>query len=210
MARTKVFAKGDALGEVVRSFAVNEEINQLLMERLDPRAWLVNPGPQVRGTWGKATSLPGPQKRGTGGTQARTRTIAAIFAHMHHVRRKWVRLSAPHLPLPAELDRNCTQAQARKALAVSGARCMEMIEYLLTASPQLNSSLKLNSSPEKRPKFLRDGWARAWPAGPMMVAYMITHEAHHRGQVCLLANLLGFKLPGAVTSGMWRWETLYR
>ena len=200
MARKKVFAKGDALVEVVRSFAVNEEINQLLMERLDPRAWLVNPGPQVRGTWGKATSLPGPQKRGTGGTQARTRTIAAIFAHMHHVRRKWIRLSAPHLPLPAELNLDCTQAQARKALAASGARCMEMIEHLLTASQELSSS------PVKEAKFLRDGWARAWPAGPMMVAYMITHEAHHRGQVCMLANQLGFKLPGAVTSGMWRWE----
>ena len=200
MARKKVFAKGDALVEVVRSFAVNEEINQLLMERLDPRAWLVNPGPQVRGTWGKATSLPGPQKRGTGGTQARTRTIAAIFMHMHHVRRKWVRLSAPDLPLPAELDRDCTQAQARRALRASGACCVEMIERLLTASPELNSSQ------EKHAKFLRDGWARAWPAGPMMVAYMITHEAHHRGQVCMLANQLGFKLPGAVTSGMWRWE----
>jgi len=201
MARTKVFAKADPLSEVLRSFAVSEQINQLLIERLDPRAWFA-----------KTTSLPCPQVRGTLrlrsgqalGTctrpRTRTRTIAAIFVHMHHVRRKWIRLSATHLPLPAELDLKCTQAQARKALRVSGARCTEMIEYLLTSSPELNSS------PEKEPKFLRDGWARAWPAGPMMVAYMITHEAHHRGQVCMLANQLGFKLPGAVTSGMWRWE----
>jgi uncharacterized damage-inducible protein DinB len=167
MARTKVFAKADPLGEVVRSFAVNEEINHLLIERLDPGAW--------------RAKTPG----------SRTRTIAAIFAHMHHVRRKWIRLSAPHLPLPAELDRACTQAQARKALKASGAGCMEMIEQLLT------------SSPEKEAKFLRDGWARCWPAGSMMVAYMITHEAHHRGQVCMLAHQLGFKLPGAATSAMW-------
>ena len=80
------------------------------------------------------------------------------------------------------------------ALKASGALCLKMIEQLLAASP------------ETKPKFLRDGWARHWPAGPMMVAYMITHEAHHRGQVCILANQLGFKLPGAVTSGMWRWE----
>ena len=187
MARTKVFAKGDALGEVVRSFAVNEEINQLLIEKLDSKAWIA-----------KSTSLPGPQVRGTWGTRpiGRTRTIAAIFVHMHHVRRKWIRLSAPHLPLPAELDRNCTQAQARKALRASGALCLKMIEQLLT------------SPPEKKPKFLRDGWARQWPAGPMMVAYMITHEAHHRGQVCMLANQLGFKLPGAATSAMWAWERL--
>lgn len=172
MARTNVFAKADPLGEVVRSFAVNEEINQLLIERLDPAVW------QARVPHG------------------RTRTIAAIFVHMHHVRRKWIRLSAPHLPLPAELDRRCTQAQARKALRASGAGCMEMIEQMLT------------SSPEKEQKFLRDGWASHWPAGPIMVAYMITHEAHHRGQVCMLAHQLGFKLPGAATSAMWRWERL--
>ena len=185
MARTKVFAKGELLGEVVRSFAVNEEINQLLIGKLDPAAWrakvmLAHPGLKIE----------------TGGTRTRTRTIAAIFVHMHHVRRKWIRLSAPHLPLPAELDRNCTQAQARKALKVSGARCMEMIEQLLT------------SPPEKQQKFLRDGWARTWPAGPMMVAYMITHEAHHSGQICMLANQLGFKLPGAETSAMWGWERM--
>ena len=56
MARTKIFAKGDPLIEVVRSFAVNERVNQLLIERLDSRAWLAKttslPGPQMRGTWG--------------------------------------------------------------------------------------------------------------------------------------------------------------
>jgi len=130
MARTKVFAKGDPLGEVVRSFAVNEEINQLLIGKLDPAAWrakvmLAHPGLRI-----ETLRLRSGQAQGT---RARTRTIAAIFVHMHHVRRKWLRLSAPHLPLPAELDRNCTQAQARKALKASGVRCMEMIEQLLTS-----------------------------------------------------------------------------
>lgn len=194
MARKKVLAKADPVGEVVRSFAVNEAINQLLIERLDPAAWqakvqLAHPGPQKRGT-------PSATLRAGSGTRANMRTIAAIFVHMHQVRRKWIRLSASHLELPAELDPACTQAQARKALSASGARCVEMIEQMLT------------SSPEKEQKFLRDGWARSWPAGPMMVAYMITHEAHHRGQVCMLANQLGFKLPGAATSAMWRWESL--
>jgi len=194
MAGTRVFAKGDPLSEVVRSFAVNEEINQLLIERLDSRAWRV---PQVARAWGPGTNSVLATRARSG---SRTRTIAAIFVHMHHVRRKWIRLSAPRLPLPAELDRNCTQAQARKALKTSGELCLKMIEQLLT------SASEAKPSPEKAPKFLRDGLARAWPAGPMMVAYMITHEAHHRGQVCMLANQLGFKLPGAVTSAMWRWE----
>jgi uncharacterized damage-inducible protein DinB len=213
MARTKVLAKADCLGEVVRSFAVNEEINELLIERLDPAAWLANPGPQMQSAFAGASArrvrLAGASARhgvetpgNSAGVGGRTRTIAAIFVHMHHVRRKWIRLSAPQLPLPAELDRECTKAQARKALRASGVLCMEMIEQLLTPSPELTSA------PKEKPEFLRDGWARAWPAGPMMVAYMITHEAHHRGQVCMLANQLGFKLPGAVTSAMWGWERL--
>ncbi|MGH9700031.1 MAG: DinB family protein [Candidatus Acidiferrales bacterium] len=41
-----------------------------------------------------------------------------------------------------------------------------------------------------------------------MLCYMISHEAHHRGQVCMLAHQLGCKLPNAVTSDMWNWEKL--
>ena len=59
-------------------------------------------------------------------------------------------------------------------------------------------------------KFLRDGWARPWPVGPEMLCYMLAHEAHHRGQVCMLAHQLGFQLPNAVTSEMWNWEKLWK
>jgi len=172
MARTKVLAQPDPVGEVVRSFAVNEQINQLLLDRLAPAVWSAH------------------------AARSRTRSIAAIFAHMHNVRRKWIRLSAPHLKLPRALDRGCTREQAQNALAASGARCAEMIEEALTS----RSGRELN--------FLRDGWARPWPAGPMMVAYMISHEAHHRGQVCMLAHQFGFPLTGGATSAMWNWERM--
>jgi uncharacterized damage-inducible protein DinB len=39
---------------------------------------------------------------------------------------------------------------------------------------------------------------------------MISHEAHHRGQVCMLAHQLGFPLPNKVTSEMWNWEKLWK
>src|SRR5271155_5646062 len=111
-------------------------MNQILIERLDPAAWRAKP--------------PG-----------KTRTIAAIFTHMHNVRTKWVRLTAPHLKVPRQLDHaHCTP--------------------------------------------------RPWPVGPEMLCYMISHEAHHRGQVCMVAHQLGFPLPNKVTSEMWNWEKLWK
>src|SRR3974377_2445721 len=96
---------GQALAEC---YAVNDRMNQVVLEHLDPRAW--------------RAKLPGD----------RTRTIAAIFSHVHNVRRKWLRPSAPHLKLPATLDRaRCTQEQARSALAESAARCCEMLTEAL-------------------------------------------------------------------------------
>ena len=57
--------------------------------------------------------------------------------------------------------------------------------------------------------FLRDGWARPWPVGVEMLCYMPAHEAHHRGQVCMLAHQPGFPLSKAATSDLWNWEKLW-
>ena len=154
--------------------AVNHRMNQLVLDHLDPRAW--------------RAQLP----RGKG------RTIAAIFAHMHNIRCKWLRLSAPHLKPPLRLDRaRCTQKQAKQALAESAALCSQMLAEAL--------------APEGRvKKFHRDGWGRPWPPGAAMFSYMITHEAHHRGQVCMLAHQLGYRLPNEAMAGIWQWEKLWR
>jgi len=157
----------------VRTFVANERMNQLLIERLDPAAWKAAP--------------PG-----------KTRTIAAIFTHMHNVRCKWVRLTAPHLKVPGQLNRTqCTARQASAGLAESATRCEEMLAEALGSAGRIT-------------KFHRDGWARPWPVGMEMLCYMISHEAHHRGQVCMLAHQMGFKLPNAVTSELWSWEKLWK
>jgi uncharacterized damage-inducible protein DinB len=163
---------------MVESYAVNERMNQIILEHLDPAAWRANYG-------------------------SKGRTIAAIVAHVHNIRRKWLRLSAPHLKLPASLDRAmCTQKQARAALAESAALCTEMLADALYVS---------QSGPQNRIEtFLRDGWAKPWPAGAAMVIYMISHEAHHRGQIGMLAHQLGFPLPTKAASGIWAWEKLWK
>ncbi len=158
----------------VQIFAANDRINQVLIEHLDPTAWRAKP--------------PG-----------NARTIAAIFTHMHNVRTKWVRLTAPHLKVPPQLNRaHCTPQQARAGLAESAARCAEMLAEAL------------GDCGGRVEKFRRDGWAQPWPVGPEMLCYMLSHEAHHRGQVCMLAHQLGFPLPNKVGSGIWNWEKLWK
>ena len=160
----------------VQIFAANDRMNQMLIEHLDPAAWRAKP--------------PGKNK---------VRTIAAIFTHMHNVRSKWVRLTAPHLKVPPQLNRaHCTPQQARAGLAESAARCAEMLAEAL------------GGCGGRVEKFRRDGWARPWPVGLEMLCYMLSHEAHHRGQVCMLAHQLGFPLPNEVAYGIWNWEKLWK
>src|ERR1700749_4382511 len=126
MAASQHAAATDPCRVLVESYAVNERMNQIILEHLDPAAW--------------RAQLPG----------SKGRTIVAIFTHVHNIRRKWLRLSAPHLALPAPLNRaNCTQRQAGIALLESSARCSEMLAESL-------------SRPQGR-IFHRDGWSKPWP-----------------------------------------------
>jgi uncharacterized damage-inducible protein DinB len=169
-------------------FLANDRMNQLLIEHLDPAAW------RPKTTAQTTASLPGKNPR-----KNNVRTIAAIFTHMHNVRTKWIRLTAPHLKVPRQLNRtHCTPQQARAGLAVSAARCAAMLTEAL------------GGDGGRIDKFRRDGWAKPWPVGPEMLCYMLAHEAHHRGQVCMLAHQLGFKLPNKVTSSLWNWEKLWK
>ena len=132
----------------------------------------------------------------------KARSIAAIFTHMHNVRTKWIRLTASHLKVPRQLQRtDCTPKQARAGLAESAARCQQMLAEALDNRRGRGSRIK---------KFVRDGWARPWPAGPEMLCYMLAHEAHHRGQVLMLAHQLGYPLPKPVMYGLWNWEKLWK
>jgi uncharacterized damage-inducible protein DinB len=158
----------------VRTFAANERMNQVIIEHLDPAAWRAK-------------------------SQGKIRTIAAIFTHMHNVRCKWVRLTAPHLKVPPQLNRaHCTPQEARAGLAESAARCVEMLAEALDGS---GGRIEV---------FRRDGWAPPWPVGVEMLCYMLAHEAHHRGQVLMLTHQLGFPLSHEAADGIWNWERLWK
>jgi uncharacterized damage-inducible protein DinB len=157
----------------LRIFATNEQLNQILLSNLDPSLWKATPPGKVR-------------------------TVAAIFTHIHNIRTKWIRLSAPHLKVPAQLNRaTCTQQQASAALAQSAKTCADLLTEALTPGSRAK-------------KFRRDSWSSPWPAGPEMLCYMLAHEAHHRGQICMLAHQLGFPRPNKIPSDLWNWEKLWK
>jgi uncharacterized damage-inducible protein DinB len=128
------------------------------------------------------------------------RTIAAVFAHLHNNRLSWLKHSAPHLKCPAPLDpHRCTVKQASAAHKKSATQCLGMLTDALSTSAQ-----------RRVVKFSRDGYAQEWPAGATMFAYMFSHEAHHRGQILMLAHNLSYRLPNEAAYGIWHWERLWK
>jgi uncharacterized damage-inducible protein DinB len=177
MALPSCVALAEIRNVLLETYAVNDVMNQLILSQLDSRAWRAR----------------APGEKGNG------RTIAAIFAHLHNCRLKWLKRSAPHLKRPAMLNpHRCTRKQAAAAHKKSAAQCLRMLTDALSAVPD-----------RRVKKFSRDGWAPTWPAGGTMFAYLFAHEAHHRGQILLLAHQLGYPAHKAMY-GIWQWEKLWR
>ena len=128
------------------------------------------------------------------------RTIAAIFAHLHNSRLVWIKNSAPHLKCPAALDPyRCTMKEAAAAHKKSAAQCLQMLTDALAGGENRRVT-----------KFSRGSWVPVWPAGGAMFAYMFSHEAHHRGQILMLAHQLGYRIPPRVWGRIWQWNWLWK
>jgi uncharacterized damage-inducible protein DinB len=133
------------------------------------------------------------------GAKRSGRTIAAVFAHVHNNRLVWLKHSAPHLKCPAPLDPfRCTMKQAAAAHRKSARQCLVMLQDALSGDAK-----------RRVVKFSRGDWSQTWPAGATMFAYMFSHEAHHRGQITMLAHQLGYRLPVKAWAGIWWWEKLW-
>jgi len=112
------------------------------------------------------------------------RNVAEIVAHMHNVRVMWLKAVKADA-LPEQLDRGkVTVPQARAALKQSGAA----LRTVLRAAVESDGKVK--------------GF-RPDVAG--FVGYLIAHDAHHRGQIAMLARQTGHALPQKTIFGMWEW-----
>ena len=112
------------------------------------------------------------------------RTVAAIVAHLHNVRVMWLK-AAKAEDIPDQLERaTVTPAQAMRALESSRAALQNLCRQALQT----------------------DGRIRGFrPDVAGFVGYLIAHDAHHRGQIAMLARQLGYPLPQQAMFGMWEW-----
>ena len=117
------------------------------------------------------------------------RTIAAIVAHMHNVRVMWLK-AAKADTVPGQLERhNVTPPQAAKGFAQSYAALAAVLEASLSGNGQVKGFK---------------------PDVVGFVGYLISHDAHHRGQIAMLARQSGYPLPQKAMFGMWEWGSRSR
>jgi uncharacterized damage-inducible protein DinB len=147
---------------LLNAFDTNNRINQYLIGNLPADAWNAKP----------------PDGKG--------RNIAAIVAHMHNVRVRWLK-AAKAEEIPAQLDRaTVTPPQALRALETSCDALRAVMSHAIESNGRIRSF---------RPDV----------AG--FFAYLIAHDAHHRGQIAMLSRQLGHPLPQKAMFGMWEWGT---
>jgi len=121
------------------------------------------------------------------------RTIRMLAAHIHNARCSWIKMIGERhgVAVPKSVDgRTVRPSELKRALERSSRGMIELIRLGLS----------------------RDGAIppAAWQDFPTdlvhFLSYFVAHEAHHRGQLVMLARQLGHRLPVEVTAGLWQWK----
>ena len=121
------------------------------------------------------------------------RTVGAIAAHIHNARCMWIKMiGARHgVVVPKSVDlRSVKPSELSRALARSSRGMIELIRLAVARGGSIPPAVWQNF-PTDVVHFLN---------------YFVAHEAHHRGQLCMLARQLGHRLPTEVTAGLWQWK----
>ena len=109
---------------------------------------------------------------------------------MHNVRCMRLKASARDEEPPARLDRaEVTVAEAKESLGQSARAMVRLIERSLAAGGHVR---------DYRPDVVA------------LVCAAITHDAHHRGQICHWASQLGAPLTSEQQLQMWEWDKRWR
>ena len=137
------------------------------------------------GMWSK--SIPGYPRR----------TVQMIAAHLHNARCMWIKmLASRHGIVP------------RKPVDHRRVRPAALVRALERSSEGMIAVIRLGAARGGRVP------SAAWQNFPTdlvhFLSYFVAHEAHHRGQLCMIARQLGHRLPPGVIAGLWQWKRLGR
>ena len=124
------------------------------------------------------------------------RTVRMIAGHIHNARCLWIKtLGKEHgIEVPDSVDR---RRVSPKQLVRALDRSSRGMISLLTLGCDHGGTIPSSS-------------AYTWRNLPLdvghVLAYFVAHEAHHRGQIVMIARQLNYRLPADVTAGLWQWS----
>ena len=121
------------------------------------------------------------------------RTIRSLAAHIHNSRCMWIKMIAARhgVKVPRTVDaRTVKPSSLSRALERSSKGIVDVIQLGAARGGAIPAATWQNF-PTDLVHFLN---------------YFVAHEAHHRGQLCMLARQLGHRLPTEVTAGLWQWK----
>jgi uncharacterized damage-inducible protein DinB len=125
-----------------------------------------------------------------------TRTVRAIAAHLHNARCMWIKtLGREHgIATPARVDHHrVTARQLVVALKKSSAGMESLLELGLANGGELPPSKGYV-------------WRNLALDVAHVLTYFVGHEAHHRGQIVMIARQTGHRLPRTATARLWWWR----
>jgi uncharacterized damage-inducible protein DinB len=124
------------------------------------------------------------------------RTVHAMAAHLHNSRCAWLRkLSSEHgIDVPKSVGRR-------------GVPKRELLAALKQSSRGMEALLRLGiDAGGTVPPSKGYVWRNLALDVPHVLTYFVAHEAHHRGQIVMVARQLGRRLPNTTLAGLWRWK----
>jgi uncharacterized damage-inducible protein DinB len=124
------------------------------------------------------------------------RTIRAIAAHLHNARCSWIKtLGREHgIPAPSRVDHHrVTPRQLVAALKRSSSGMEALLELGFAAGGQVPPSKGYV-------------WRNLSLDVGHVLTYFVAHEAHHRGQITMVARQTGHRLPTTTSAGLWQWK----
>lgn len=117
----------------------------------------------------------------------KSRTVWALFAHIHNVRLMWLKVSAPEL-LEGLEKLEMKPVLARDALLAALTASGAAVERLLNRAAENGGKVK-----------------NFKPHAAAFLGYLISHESHHRGQAEWALRAAGQPLDDKISYGLWEW-----